>query len=78
MRSVVTNWSPVGLASLRSKMAVAIIDRDHRNPANEDEVYRTAAEKFLAVAQTIAALKTVGHGGAALKPQVVEDGWEEF
>ena len=30
------------------------------------------------VAQTIAALKTVGHGGAALKPQVVEDGWEEF
>ncbi len=40
---LVTNWSPVGLASLRSKMAVAIIDRDHRNPANEDEVYRTAA-----------------------------------
>jgi len=30
------------------------------------------------VAQTVAALKTVGHGGAALKPQPVEDGWEEF
>ncbi len=40
---LVTNWSPVGLASLRSKMAVAIIDRDHRNPADEDDVYRTAA-----------------------------------
>jgi hypothetical protein len=40
---LVTNWSPVGLASLRSKMAVAIIDRDHRNPAADDEVYRTAA-----------------------------------
>ncbi len=26
----------------------------------------------------VAALKTVGRGGAALKPQVVEDGWEEF
>ena len=30
------------------------------------------------VAQTVAALKTLGHGGAALKPQPVEDGWEEF
>lgn len=40
---LVTNWSPVGLASLRSKMAVAVIDRDHQNPANDDEVYRTAA-----------------------------------
>jgi hypothetical protein len=40
---LVTNWSPVGLASLRSKMAVAIIDRDHRNPAAEDEAHRTAA-----------------------------------
>ncbi|GAA0640869.1 methyl-accepting chemotaxis protein [Brevundimonas lenta] len=26
----------------------------------------------------IPALKTVGRGGAALKPQAVEDGWEEF
>lgn len=40
---LVTNWSPVGLASLRSKMAVAIIDRDHRNAHTEDDVYRTAA-----------------------------------
>jgi len=30
------------------------------------------------VAETIAALKTVGRGGAALKTQPIEDGWEEF
>ena len=30
------------------------------------------------VAETLAALKTTGRGGAALKPQAVEDGWEEF
>jgi hypothetical protein len=40
---LVTNWSPIGLASLRSKMAVAIIDRDHCNPTADDEVFRTAA-----------------------------------
>lgn len=40
---LVTNWSPVGLASLRSKMAVAIIDRDHRNAVDEGDAHRTAA-----------------------------------
>ena len=30
------------------------------------------------VAETLAALKTVGRGGAALKTQPSEDGWEEF
>jgi methyl-accepting chemotaxis protein len=29
-------------------------------------------------ATPVPALKTVGRGGAALKPQAVEDGWEEF
>ncbi len=38
-----TNWSPVGLASLRSKMAVAIIDREHMDPEAEADAYRTAA-----------------------------------
>jgi hypothetical protein len=32
LEGLVTNWSPVGLANLRSKMAVAIIDRRHDNP----------------------------------------------
>lgn len=32
LESLVTNWSPVGLASLRSKMAVAIIEREQLAP----------------------------------------------
>ncbi|MEN5145082.1 methyl-accepting chemotaxis protein [Brevundimonas diminuta] len=30
------------------------------------------------VAETVAALRTMGRGGAALKPEIIEDGWEEF
>ena len=44
---LVTNWSPVGLATLRSKMAVAIIEREDTEPVSaadaEAEAYRTAA-----------------------------------
>ena len=40
---LVTNWSPEGLANLRSKMAVAIIDRENRDPEAEADAYRTAA-----------------------------------
>jgi len=43
LEGLVTNWSPVGLASLRSKMAVAIIDREHQDPEAEADAYRTAA-----------------------------------
>lgn len=43
LEGLVTNWSPVGLASLRSKMAVAIIDREHMDPEAEADAYRTAA-----------------------------------
>jgi hypothetical protein len=43
LENLVTNWSPVGLANLRSKMAVAIIDREHMDPAAEGDAYRTAA-----------------------------------
>lgn len=43
LEGMVTNWSPVGLASLRSKMAVAIIDREHMDPEAEADAYRTAA-----------------------------------
>ena len=44
---LVSNWSPVGLASLRSKMAVAVIDREHlkvhvrAKAAAETDAYRT-------------------------------------
>jgi hypothetical protein len=43
LESLVTNWSPAGLASLRSKMAVALLDREHTNPEAEADAYRTAA-----------------------------------
>lgn len=43
LENLVTNWSPAGLANLRSKMAVAIIDREHMNPQAEADAYRTAA-----------------------------------
>lgn len=40
---LVTNWSQVGLASLRSRMAVTIIDREHQDPVEaENDAYRTA------------------------------------
>lgn len=43
LENLVINWSASGLANLRSKMAVAIIDREHRNPEAEADAYRTAA-----------------------------------
>lgn len=43
LEGLVTNWSPAGLASLRSKMAVAVIDREHMDPEAEADAYRTAA-----------------------------------
>ena len=39
----VSNWSPAGLACLRSKMAVAVIDREHQDVDKEADAYRTAA-----------------------------------
>ena len=40
---LVTNWSPVGLAGLRSKMAVAIIRRESMDPDEGPDSYRTSA-----------------------------------
>ena len=45
LESLVTNWSPVGLASLRSKMAVAIMEREHADPVVAQEA---AASDFVA------------------------------
>ena len=42
LEDLVTNWGPVGLANLRSKMAVAIIDREHMDPNAEADAYNTA------------------------------------
>ena len=43
LEGLVVNWSPVGLAALRSRIAVAIIDRATENLDAEADVYRTAA-----------------------------------
>ena len=45
LEGLVVNWSPTGLAALRSKMAVAIIDREHCAGSAEAEAdaYRTAS-----------------------------------
>ena len=42
LQGLVTNWSPEGLANLRSKMAVAVMDREHLDPEAEAEVYKTS------------------------------------
>jgi hypothetical protein len=43
LEGLVTNWSPVGLANLRSKMAVAILDREHMDPEGQPDNPRTGA-----------------------------------
>lgn len=43
LEGLVTNWAPAGLANLRSKMAVCILDREHADPEAENDAYRTAA-----------------------------------
>jgi hypothetical protein len=43
LEGLVVNWSPVGLAALRSRIAVAIIDRENQNPDAEADAYRTSA-----------------------------------
>jgi len=40
---LVTNWSPVGLAGLRAKMAVAILTRETMDPDAGPDSYRTSA-----------------------------------
>lgn len=42
LEGLVHNWSPEGLANLRSKMAVAIIDREHMGPDDDADAYRTS------------------------------------
>jgi hypothetical protein len=43
LEGLVVNWSPVGLAALRSRIAVALIDRENQNPDAEADAYRTSA-----------------------------------
>jgi hypothetical protein len=43
LEGLVTNWSPEGLANLRSKMAVAILDREHMDPEAQPDNPPTGA-----------------------------------
>jgi hypothetical protein len=67
LEGLVTNWSPAGLANLRSKMAVAIIDREHHDPEKEADAYRTAAVAEHAEAADSMPLETMDS-----RPQVSE------
>lgn len=80
LEGLVTNWSPVGLANLRSKMAVAILDREHMDPEAEADAYRTAAvmdapepEPTLPAVQTISDDDALAAAYAALSTMVPSD-----
>ena len=64
--NLVTNWEPQGLANLRSKMAVAIIDREHMDPEAEADAYRTAAVMEVVRADPAAAAAPAADDDAAL------------
>ncbi|MDE2276636.1 MAG: hypothetical protein KGK09_10095, partial [Burkholderiales bacterium] len=53
LETLVTNWSPVGLASLRSRMAVAVMEREHIAPGAQ---VAAAAETETHVLAAVAAL----------------------
>lgn len=59
---LVINWSPVGLACLRAKMAVAVIDREHMDPDAEADAYQTSA------LMDMASLDPIGAGLEVVEP----------
>jgi hypothetical protein len=88
LEGLVTNWAPEGLANLRSKLAVAVIDREHMDPAAEADAYNTAmpletpepaemrpaggSADDRALAAAYAALDAAGHGPARGEAVAVE------
>jgi hypothetical protein len=74
LEGLVTNWSPEGLANLRSKMAVAVLDREHANPvAAEEDAYRTAAVLEHIVEEQRAGLEGQGERSTDEGPQTISD-----
>lgn len=59
LEGLVVNWSPEGLANLRSKMAVAVIDREHMDPNADGDAYRTTAALDQGAVTTIVLETTV-------------------
>ncbi len=78
LEQMVQNWSDEGLACLRSKMAVAVIDREHMDPNKEPEAYRTAAllesPPTLAAKAIQAAKATASDGKPGVEVSQIDDG----
>lgn len=72
LESLVTNWSPAGLANLRSRMAVAIIDREHQDPDWEADAYRTAAVLDSQQSSEAPRAGSAPHGGLP-EPELSDD-----
>ena len=66
------------LAGSVSRFRIASVGRDQ--PSSNRAAARPVLQPVSASSRTVTAMKTVGRGGAALKPQAVpvSDGWEEF
>jgi hypothetical protein len=62
---LVSNWEPRGLATLRSKMAVAVIDRETQDEDVEAEAYRTAAVLDTAPVRAAERSNAIDVGGQA-------------
>ena len=54
LETLVTNWSPVGLASLRSRMAVAVMEREHIAPGAQVAADAEAETHVLAAVAALA------------------------
>lgn len=65
---LVSNWEPRGLATLRSKMAVAVIDRETQDEDVEAEAYRTAAVLDSAPVRPVERPVAIDVGGASAGP----------
>lgn len=66
------------LQSSVAQFQVGETDHARHAPVNTSARVAAPAPTYRPSERTVQALKTVGRGGAALKPQIIEDGWEEF
>lgn len=53
LENLVTNWSPEGLAALRSKMAVAVMDREHEEPDADAQAQASMLESPQVLAERV-------------------------
>lgn len=72
LETLVSNWSPEGLACLRSKMAVAVIDREHRDTDDDPAGRQTAAMLENPPALAAQAIEAARQSAAAAPADVQE------